>query len=142
MAQKFKPYFEVDLSDYVEAPDRADLEIIGEDIIDHIIERTVSGTGIKNGRRFSFPSYTKEYEAIEGKSGAPDLVLSGDMLDDLEVLKVILSRNVVRIGYDAAYVGLGKVEGNSLGTYGKKSPIRGKARPFLGITKTELKGIA
>ena len=32
----------------------------------------------------------------------------------------------------------GKAEGNIRGTYGKRKPIPGKARPFLGLSRSEL----
>jgi hypothetical protein len=44
----------------------------------------------------------------------------------------------VRIGFDSGYDGLGKVEGNILGTYGQKNPKTKRPRDFLGIAKSDL----
>jgi hypothetical protein len=127
-------FFEVNLSDVPDL-DRADLEILGEEIIDFIIERTLKGKNINNR---PFGRYSDEYAEREGKDNPPDLNLSSDMLESLEVLKVMPTAKRVRIGYDTRYDGLGKVEGNVLGTYGQKSPIPGKKRDFLGISKSDL----
>ena len=117
--------------------DRADLEILGEEIIDFIIERTLSGKNVNNRR---FPGYSPEYMEAEGKDNPPDLNLTSEMLDGLKVLSVKPRSKEVVIGYDDPSL-YGKVEGNVLGTYGQKSPIRGKARDFLGISMKDLQGI-
>ena len=45
-----------------------------------------------------------------------------------------------QIGFESGYDGLGKVEGNVLGTYGNSKPVT-KGRDFLGLTKDELNNI-
>ena len=130
-------FFEVDVSDIPDL-DRADLEILGEEIIDHIIERTLSGKNVNNR---TFIGYSKEYKEREGKDNPPDLNLTSDMLDSLQVLEVMPRAKRIKIGYDSGYDGLGKVEGNILGTYGQKNPKSPKPRDFLGISKKDLNDI-
>lgn len=47
----------------------------------------------------------------------------------------------ITIGYTKGTKQERKAEGNIQGTYGKPSPISGKARPFLDILKKDLKDI-
>lgn len=107
--------------------------------IEFIVERTQKGL---NARGKPFPGYSKSYmESLDfensGKSkGKVDLQLSGDMLAALEVLRDSSSQTV--IGYSKGSEEEGRAEGNILGTYGQSSPIKGKARPFLGIFKKDL----
>lgn len=123
-------------------PDWVDPEVreeIGEAIVEFIRDRTETGVGVKEvgkgkWRKRVFEDYTEEYEKRKGSSRV-DLRLSDEMLDDLAVLKV--GSKGIEIGYDDPSL-FGKVEGNRLGTYGRKRPIPGKDRDFLGITKSDL----
>jgi len=133
-------FFEVDLSDVPEL-DRADLEILGEEIIDFIIERTLSGKDVEGKRFIAYAKGKKgqtSYAEREGKDNPPDLNLTSDMLDSLEVIKVLPRAKRVQIGYNTGYDGLGKVEGNIKGTYGKKNPETKRPRDFLGIRESDL----
>jgi len=128
---KFKPYFEIDIpKEY--GPDER--RAIAAEIIDEIIKRTESGLDA-NGDKFQ--KYSKEYAKEKGQSNV-DLTFSGDMLAQIELLQERSGK--LRIGIDPGYEGIGKVEGNVLGTYGNNSPVT-KPRNFLGITENELKRI-
>ena len=111
-------------------------QAIGADIVELIIKRTLSGDD-KNGDAFKPYSkgYTKSLDfKLAGKKVSPvNLKLSGDMLNSLEVLSH--KSGEIVIGYDRKNKEMnGQVEGNRLGTYGKKK-VFGKKRDFLGIDK-------
>lgn len=102
------------------------------------MERTNKGVD-KDGAKF--PGYSKEYMKsldfkIAGKSKSVDLQLSGDMLAAIKALKT--TRNWVEIGFEKGSEENARADGNIRGTYGKSSPIPGKARDFLGISEKEL----
>jgi hypothetical protein len=111
-------------------------EQIANDIIDFIRMRTIADN--RDYKNKSFSKYTKNYKEEKG-TGTVNLKNTGDMLDNLKVLKVYTDS--ITIGYEKGYDGMGKVEGNILGTYGQSEPIPGKARNFLGITENDLKRI-
>lgn len=117
-------------------------EAIALEIIDTIVRRTKKGVD-KDGD--SFPGYSKEYvESIDFKSagkskGDVNLTLSGDLLDELALLSI--SGRKLKIGYERGSEANAKADGNIRGTYGQSSPIRGKARDFLGLTDDELEKI-
>ena len=77
-------------------------EAIGQEIVDYIVERTLSGKD-KNNRKFA--PYSKEYKEsldfkIAGKSKTKvNLRLSGDMLSSLKVLNH--RSGSITVGYDA-----------------------------------------
>ncbi len=107
-------------------------------IVERIVERTQQGKD-KNGN--PFPKYSNSYKEsldfkIAGKSSKVDLQLSGDMLAELKLLKS--TRNWVEVGFDRWSEENARADGNIRGTYGQKTPIKGKARDFLGITEKEL----
>jgi len=118
-------------------------EALSLEIIDQIVERTKSGKD-KNNKNFT--GYSEGYKdsfdfKLSGKSkGKVNLSLSGEMLGALTLLNH--SSGSVTIGYtkDDGFNN-DKAEGNIKGTYGKKKPIPGKARDFLGISSSELKNI-
>lgn len=112
-------------------------ELIAQEVIDYIVNRTKSG---RDKNENPFPGYSKEYVnskdfQIAGKSrGKVDLTLTSEMLDSLKLLSHRPGEIV--IGYDKDDSELnGKVEGNIKGTYGNPTPLRGKKRDFLGITR-------
>jgi phage gpG-like protein len=117
-------------------------EAIAAEIISVIRKRTLKNKD-KDGE--SFPSYSKEYvKSVDfkaaGKSkGDINLTLSGDMLASIELLEK--KKNKVVIGFEEGTVQNAKADGNIRGTYGRPSPIKGKARPFLGISDDELEKI-
>ena len=104
---------------------------IANRVIQTIKERTAQGLD-RNGK--AFPKYSKTYEKVKGQSNV-DLELSGEMLDQLQVLSVGFS--VATIGFPNLAEINGRVEGNRLGSYGG-DPDPKKARDFLGITKADL----
>lgn len=118
-------------------------EVIGEEIIDHIIKRSKSGKD-KSGR--ALPGYSDSYAKskdfrIAGKSKFKvNLTLSDEMLNALKILSH--KNGQITIGFDKADRRNNDVaEGNIKGTYGQKSPIPGKKRDFLGIEQAALKQI-
>ena len=118
-------------------------QAIAQEVIDFIVKRSQSGKDINNN---PFPKYSSSYTnslnfKIAGKSKAKvDLTLSSEMLNSIELLSH--KSGEILVGFDKADKELnGKAAGNQLGTYGKSSPIRGKARPFLGISDKDLQSI-
>ena len=122
----------------VELPEDLDLardekEIIAEKILDYIRERTLSGVGIKGGRRFNFPAYSDSYinSAAFKKAGKSpneiNLKLSGEMLEEMRILSA--RGNQILIGFENGTLSNDKADGNS------------KTRPFLCINKSELNEI-
>jgi hypothetical protein len=124
--------------DYPDWLPRSEREAFLEDCITHILERTAEGIGAyKKGRGYQirpFPSYTDEYAEEKG-SDHVNLELDGDMLQAVSILD--LKNGIIGIQGDQE----GKAEGNIRGTYGKRKPISGKARPFLGLSRSELNTI-
>lgn len=108
---------------------------IAEAIKNEVVKRTKAGRD-KNNELFA--KYTKEYAKEKGQRRR-DLTLSDDMLSNLKVLKVGTTN--ITIGYEQDYDGMGKVEGNVLGTYGQSQPIEGKSRDFLGISQGDLERV-
>lgn len=118
-------------------------EALAQEVIDFVIERSKSGLD-KNGK--PFPAYSEGYVKsldfkIAGKAkGRVNLTLSEEMLQSLSLLSH--RPGEILIGYDKANKELnGKVEGNVLGTYGNSTPIKGKARDFMGIARKDLESI-
>lgn len=115
--------------------------VLAEDVIDFIVNRTQKKSLDK--KNIKFPKYTKTYRESElfkagGKTSKVNLTLTNEMLDELKVISDC--RGSILIGYDKNDKELnGKVKGNILGTYGQKTPIFGKKRDFLGITRKDLK---
>lgn len=136
MATKWQK-IKIDLPEPISDVDKRDE--LGDLIVERIVERTDQGKD-KTGK--SFPKYSQGYIdsldfKIAGKSSNVDLQLSGDMLASLKVLKS--TRNWIEVGFERGSVENAKADGNIRGTYGQKTPIPGKARDFLGISKEELK---
>ena len=113
----------------------SDREEFLEDCIQHIRERTGEGVGAySKGRGFqlkNFPAYSEEYEEKKGSSHV-DLEFMGDMLASIDIIN--LKDGIIGVSDSQK----GKAEGNILGTYGQGKPIKGKKRPFLGLTRQEL----
>lgn len=103
-------------------------------VLEHIVSRTVSGLDKKNKK---FPNYEIDYANKKGVGKSDvDLVLSGEMLDELTL--VSHKEGEIVIGYkDPSDSLAGKVEGNRIGSYGRE-PNKSKARDFLGIPQDEL----
>lgn len=116
---------------------------IAQEVIDFIIKRSQSGKDIDGN---PFPKYSPQYTKsldfkVAGKSkGKVNLTLSGDMLNSIKLLSH--GSGQLTVGFDRGdSENNGKAEGNQLGTYGKKTPDKKKARPFLGISKDDLRKI-
>lgn len=117
---------------------------IAQDIVDYIVERTKAGKGPGNQKwsgsagKYS-AAYQKSFEfRASGKSKDVNLKLSGDMLDAIGIISERAGKVTVGVTDSSQE---GKAEGNIRGTYGKASAIKGKARPFLELTDSELKKI-
>ena len=114
---------------------------LGLEVAEFVRQRSESGLD-KNNK--AFPKYSKAYkESLDfnnaGKTSKVDLTLSGDMLIDLDILSNRSDKIV--IGYEKGTEENSKADGNVRGTYGKSSPIPGKKRDFMGITKTDYNNI-
>jgi len=110
---------------------------IADALLTHIVGRTMAGLDRDNNK---FAKYTKKYANEKGVGVSDvDLLLSGEMLSELQVLKV--DANGVEIGYKGSKDLIGKVDGNIRGTYGQPEPIPGKARDFLGILPDDVEVI-
>lgn len=102
---------------------------ISADVIKFMIKRSKSGRAVNNR---GFPPYSKGYF----KRGLVDLTLSDTMLKAMRLLAT--REGELDIGYVDGTRENGKADGNQRGTYGRRSPIPGKARKFLGITQKDL----
>ena len=111
-------------------------EKIAQDILKTIRNRTTKQSLDKSGDKFA--KYSKSYSQ-EKRKRKVNLKDTGDMMDALSLLTH--RSGWITVGYEKGYDGMGKVEGNRKGTYGKKKPIPGKARDFLGLTQEELDSI-
>jgi hypothetical protein len=117
-------------------------EQLADDVIEHIRRRTEKGLDKRNRQ---FPGYSDEYvKSLDFKNGGKrkgrvDLQLSGDMLADLQLVK--MQKNAIVIGFTPGSEENARAEGNILGTYGQDKPIPGKKRDFLGISQSELNDI-
>jgi hypothetical protein len=110
---------------------------IADALLTHIVGRTMAGLDKKNK---PFEKYSDKYAEEKGVGVSDvDLLLSGEMLSELQVLKV--DANGVEIGYKGSKDLIGKVDGNIRGTYGQSEPIPGKARDFLGILPDDVEVI-
>jgi hypothetical protein len=116
-------------------------EELAQAIVSHIQTRTRDeqvGCNLQTRRNYSLGNrpYTEKYADKKGVSeGDVDLTLSSEMLDKIEVLNI--RPDSITVGFSDTSIH-GKVEGNQKGTYGQSAPIKGKARPFLQISKGDL----
>lgn len=118
---------------------------IASEIIDYIRERSKNGKG-KGNRPWKGPAskYSDTYKKskafkAKGQSSVVDLTLSTEML---ETIKLVSTRpGEITIGHKLGDSAYGKAKGNILGTYGQKRPIPGKARPYLELTRKEVKSV-
>ena len=136
-------------------------ELIALDIVRFIQKRTARGLDknnnafpmvpliIKQGRKMvknRDGKYSvryvesREFKAARKNKSNLNLKLTGEMLSQLEVLKITPGEIVV--GYDAGNKELnGKVEGNIKGTYGDEGRAKRYPRDFLGIDNSTLRSI-
>lgn len=109
-------------------------EMVAFEVIEFITERSKLGKD-QNGK--NFPRYTKEYAKAKGTSRSNvDLTLRDEMLRAIDLLNH--KSGSILIGFENGTKENAKADGNIRGTYGKPSPIPGKARPFLGISQRQL----
>jgi hypothetical protein len=113
---------------------------LGEDIIEYMRKRTESG---KDNRGDFFPEYSKEYMKslefkIAGKNSKVNLMQTGDMLADIEVLE--MKNDKLVIGFEKGSLNNDKADGHITGWQGRSDT----KRPFLGFEgseKNKLNGI-
>jgi hypothetical protein len=119
----------------------ADREVLADDIIEFIRDRTQKGLSWRNR---DLPGYSDSYAnslnfRIAGKSkDKVDLTQSGDMLGALTLLDT--EDGKITIGFEKDSQENAIADGNIRGTYGHAKPI-GPKRDFLGITKKDLSRI-
>ena len=90
-------------------------------------------------RNRKFKKYSDSYAKKKGVGEDDvDLVLSGELMDKLKVLKT--KPGEITIGYEKGDDVNDKAEGNILGSYGR-DPNPKKARDFLGLTRNDLMSI-
>lgn len=116
-------------------------EAIAAEIVERIRERSRKGID-KDGNQF--PAYSEGYKKSldfknAGGASKPKLVLSGDMLAALDLIKQTKGKLI--IGYEPSDPEAGKAEGNIRGTYGQQRGSKSRARDFLGLPESELKKI-
>lgn len=133
---------EIELSDKYTSLER---KAIARDVIDYLVKRTRKGHGEGDkpwsGKAGEYSKSYRESLAFRQKSDKSkvNLELSKDMLTAINVLENRPGKLSVGIKLSDPEWSRGK--GNILGTYGQKKPIPGKQRPFLNLTKTEIKSI-
>lgn len=133
------PQVKLDLTAIADLPPSLDEDeryLIAEAVIQFIVDRTNAGHN-KFHRTWAGEAgkYTEAYKKRSGKDEPVDLLLSGDMLESLTVLKN--AEDALVIGYERGDENNDKALGNILGSYGR-APNPKKARPFLDITKKDL----
>jgi len=107
---------------------------IAASIIDHMTERTLKGKD-KNNEKFA--PYNPKYAKKKGVSvTGVDLVKSFAMLPSMHLISERSGK--LLIGFEKGGEQNAKADGNQRGTYGRPSPIPGKAREFLGIKNKEV----
>ncbi|MCB0419928.1 MAG: hypothetical protein KDD61_02980 [Bdellovibrionales bacterium] len=119
---------------------------IADEILEYIRERSRRGNG-PGDKKWSGDAgvYTKSYQnslefkAAGKKKGKVNQTLSGDMLVEMDVLKI--SKDEISYGFSTDSEQYGKAEGNILGTYGKQKANSKKARDFLYLTNDEIRSI-
>lgn len=113
-------------------------EAIASEIISFVRQRTLKGQDFEGAK---FPGYSKAYSnsvnfRAAGKAkGKVNLMLSGDMLANIEAVKIKPTELI--IGYADNSDQAGKAEGNQIGSYGKE-PNSKRARRFLGLAQDDL----
>ena len=112
---------------------------IAADILEYIKDRA-SSAKVPGKKKYS-DAYAESLDfAIAGKDqNKVTMELSGDMLTDLEL--VSHDDGELEIGYSPSNPSHGKAEGNITGSYGRPKGSRKNARPFLNLTRDEVKTI-
>ena len=110
---------------------------LSEDVLEFIEKRTIKKGLDKNNNKFA--PYTKDYQKFKGQKKV-DLKLNDEMIKALELISH--RRGSLLIGYENGTEQNAKADGNIRGTYGQSKPIKGKARPFLGIFKKDVNALA
>lgn len=140
MAKKFQKQIKIKIPKGYTERER---KIIGEEMVQRIIERSRQERKDKNGETFA--GYSEQYaNSLDGRNAgkrkgqAANLTLTGEMLDSLSYVKS--NDGEVVIGYKRGTPSevLARAEGNVTGQYGKN---KAKPRDFMGLTKEEREAI-
>ena len=108
-------------------------QLIADDLIQKIQDRTLSGYGVDNGRTVRLKKLTKKYADKVGKPLTPvNLELSGDMLNSITLIDS--TRNWIEIGINDEKQAP-KAHGHQTGQYGA-GPL--PKRPFMGLIDSDL----
>ncbi len=126
----------LDVPEGLSKEERSDVAL---QVADHILD---NANKQKTGDGQRLARYTKDYKKKKGTS-VVDLQLSHEMMDKLNQLtsKGYDKKGMITVGFRKGTKAERKAEGNILGTYGQKSPIPGKSRPFLSISDKKLNQI-
>ena len=131
----------LDVPDDLTAEERRE---VADRVIAFISDRSKHGWNVY-GRDWSGKAgeYSAGYAKKKGVStdGPVDLSDSHEMLDGMQYFPSLSPTGEITIGYKKGTTLERKAEGNIKGTYGRDSPIPGKARPFLDILKKDLRDI-
>ncbi|RKZ07636.1 hypothetical protein DRQ25_11120 [Candidatus Fermentibacteria bacterium] len=119
--------------------DEGDRVRVGLDIISHIQKKAINeNKGFKKatGRYKRFPYYSPSYAKKKRSSITNvNLINTGDMFNAMMILKE--KKGSLTIGFLPGEEN-DKASGNRHGKYFGRPADPGKARPFLGITRTDL----
>ena len=129
----------IDLVEFFGMPVKSEgiRQLIADDLIQKIQDRTLSGYGVKNGERTRLKRLTQKYADKVGKPLTPvNLELSGDMLNSITLIDS--TRNWIEIGINDDKQAP-KAHGHQTGQYGK-GPL--PERPFMGLLETDVSKLA
>ena len=119
---------------------------IADEIVEYIRDRSAKGRGPGNkkwsgdaGKYSDGYINSLDFKIGEKSKGKVNQRLSGEMLTEMDVLKIDSSGITYGFGFGSEEHG--KAKGNILGTYGKSKANPKKARDFLELTHAELKTI-
>ena len=129
----------IDLVEFFGMPVKSEgiRQLIADDLIQKIQDRTLSGYGVKNGERTRLKRLTKKYADKVGKPLTPvNLELSGDMLNSITLIDS--TRNWIEIGINDEKQAP-KAHGHQTGQHGK-GPL--PVRPFMGLLETDVSKLA
>lgn len=113
-------------------------QVVGQQIIDFIVDRTRRGLGIDNK---PFTGYSESYKqsddfAAAGKSSTVNLTLTGDMLSDLQVLTH--TAGIITIGYTEGSDENERAMWHRQPRPNVKTGALAPTRDFLGISEKDL----
>ena len=121
--------FEVD-----ERYNASEREAIAEDVIDKIVDRTLSGKDKENKPMARLSKQYKEFKKKAVGTTRANLQLSGDMLGSLRFIKSKSGKGKITVGFSGGTEANAKAKGHITGDVGV-------VRDFLGLTDRQIKSI-